>query len=344
MRIALTCATLVTTLALAAPLPALAAAHYHLAPQTRAAKYGLYFPVALTDYGLAAGTLALPNGTIPAYFSAGKSFSDDDFCGAIGAPGATAITGISRDAALTYTVGTCNGQHFSYLYNQATNTTTAVQYPGSVSTFTYGVNANGLAVAEWIGSSTHGFALVGTNFRSIDVPGGYGTVALGVTAQNGIFGNYDVAPSGYYGFVMSPRGAITTINYPNSTYTGLAGLNTANLAVGFYTDTANHLHAFAWQNGTYLQPKLHGSTGSRATGVNENGDVVGWYVDTSNIYHGFVWQPATNKIIKVNGPLGSTGINITAVNNTNAQITGSYTNSAGREVAFIGTSAGTSCF
>ena len=57
MRIALACATLVASLHVAAPVPARAAAHYSLAAQKRAAKYGAYSPVALTDYGLAAGVL-----------------------------------------------------------------------------------------------------------------------------------------------------------------------------------------------------------------------------------------------------------------------------------------------
>ena len=52
MRIALTCATLVASLNFAVPLQAASAAHYQLAPQNRAAKYGAYSPVALTDFGL----------------------------------------------------------------------------------------------------------------------------------------------------------------------------------------------------------------------------------------------------------------------------------------------------
>ena len=87
MRIALSCVTLVASLNFAAPLPAIAAAHYHLAPQKRAAKYGAYTPIALTDYGLAAGVLTNNAAdTSYAYFSNGKFFSEADFCRSIGAP------------------------------------------------------------------------------------------------------------------------------------------------------------------------------------------------------------------------------------------------------------------
>jgi hypothetical protein len=344
MRIALTCATLVATLALAGPPPAVAAAHYKLAPQKQAAKFGMFQPVALTDFGLAAGALLATDGTLTAYFSEGKYYSDDDFCGTLGAPGGTYVNGISRDPALTYIVGTCNGQHFSYMYNQATNTTTAVQYPGSVSTFTNGVNANGVAVGEWIGQGTHGFKLVNGIFTSIDVPGAEYSVALGVNAQNTIFGNQSTATLQYYGFLLNSNGAFTTINYPSSTYNGLAGLNSQNLAVGLYGDAANSLHAFAWNNGTYLSPQLPGATNSRATDVNESGDVAGWYLDASGNEYGFVWRPATNQVIIVKGPKGAQQLNVTGINNTHAQITGSYYTPKTGQVGFIGTCAGTSCF
>src|SRR5580698_1674233 len=101
MRIALACATLVASVHVAAPVPARAAAHYNLAARKRAAKYGAYSPVALTDYGLAAGVLTNDSaGTSYAYYSDGKFFGEADFCGMIGAPGETGLTGISLDAAL----------------------------------------------------------------------------------------------------------------------------------------------------------------------------------------------------------------------------------------------------
>jgi hypothetical protein len=346
MRITLTCATLVAALNLAAPLPALAQAHYHLAPQKGAEKYGAYYPVAITDYGLAAGTLVNnAAGTNYAYYSEGKFVSEIDFCSTIGAANSTVLNGISRDAALSYTVGVCNGTHFGYVYNNAANTSTTVQYPGAISTFPYGVNANGVIVGEWDGPVAHGFSLVGGTYTSIEAPGAYYTVALGVTDQGAIFGNYYVTSSANYGFVLAATGAFTTINYPGSAYTGLTGLNSQNMAVGLYEDASGPQHAFAWQNGTYMEAPLRGATSSRATAVNDNGDVAGWYVDASNTQFGFVWQPATNQVIKVNAPKNSRGITVTGINNTHAQITGSYVDPSTREtIGFIGTCTGADCF
>jgi hypothetical protein len=343
MRIALTCATLVASLSFAAPLPALAAAHYRLAAQNRPAKLGQYTPVALTDFGLAAGTLYdTAAKTDSAYYSAGRSFSDSDYCSALGDPGGTELNGISRDAALTYTVGVCAAQEYGYVYDQTANTTTEVKYPGAGLTRPYGVNASGMVVGEWDAGSTHGFSLAGGTYTSVDAPGADYTVALGVTDQDAIFGNYDVAPSAEYGFVLAATGLFTSINYPGSTTTLLAGMNSQNLAVGFYTNSTSE-YAFAWQNGTFMVPPLKHATSSHATSVNDSGDVAGWYVDTSNTIYGFVWQTTTNKVIKIKAPTNTHDLVVNAINNTHAQITGTYFTTVG-EIGFIGTCTGTDCF
>ena len=144
------------------------------------------------------------------------------------------------------------------------------------------------------------------------------------------------------GFVLSVSGLFATINYPGSTYTLLAGLNSQNLAVGFYGDTTSQ-YAFAWQNGTFMLAPLPGATSSRATSVNDNGDVAGWYLDASNTQYGFVWNTTTNKVIKVKGPKNSKYTTVNAINNTHAQITGTYVTTVG-PIGFIGTCTGTDCF
>jgi uncharacterized membrane protein len=325
MRIALACATLVASLHVAAPVPARAAAHYSLAAQKRAAKYGGYSPVVLTDSGLAAGVLSNNAAqTNYAYYSDGKFFSEADFCGQIGAPGETGLSGISLDAALTYTVGVCYATHFGYVYNQAANTTTKVQYPGAISTFPYGVNANGITVGEIDGPPTQGFSLLNGTFTPIKVPGAYFTIAQGINAANVIFGNYYMTLPAYYGFVLAVNGQFTTISYPGATFTQLAAMNSQNMTVGLYENASGPLYAFASQNGSYYALPLPTARSSRATAVNDDGDVAGWYIDSSGNQYGFVWRPTTNQVIKVKGPKGSKFVTVTGINNTHAQITGSY--------------------
>ena len=79
-------------------------------------------------------------------------------------------------------------------------------------------------------------------------------------------------------------------------------------------------------------------------GVNESGDVAGWYLAPNNITHGFVWNLATNALITINAPSGAIDLQVAALNNTHAQVTGTYINSKGKTVAFIGTCKGKSCF
>jgi len=116
------------------------------------------------------------------------------------------------------------------------------------------------------------------------------------------------------------------------------------MAVGLYENATGLLNAFAWQNGTYVVAPLPAGSSSRATAVNDSGDVAGWYVDTANNEYGFVWNPTTNQVIKVKGPKGSKFLTVTGINNTGAQITGSYNISTGETIGFIGTCSGTGCF
>ena len=345
MRFALASAALAASLSVAAPHTALAAATYHLAPQTRAVKFGTFNPVALTDYGLAAGTLATSNG-YDGYFSEGTFWSDDNFCPGSGSPGLTQVTGISRDSALTYTVGNCYGTAYGFLYDQSSNVKSIVQYPGSVSNAVSGVNLGGLVVGSWGPGAVpvHGFYLVGSIYVSFDVPRSSSTQAVGISSQNTIFGDYTKTSGPAAGFLMSESGTYTTISYPGQTNTYLTGLNGANQASGYYVNAANATQAFVWNNGTYQVPPIPTNLVSYAMGVNESGDVAGWYLAPDNITHGFVWNLATNALITINAPSGDIDLQVAALNNTHAQVTGTYINAKGKTVAFIGTCKGKSCF
>ena len=207
MRFAFASAALAATLSIAAPYTALAAATYHLAPQTRAVKFGTFNPVALTDYGLAAGTLATSNG-YDGYFSEGTFWSDDNFCPGSGSPGLTQVTGISRNSELTYTVGNCYGAAYGFIYDQSSNVKSVVQYPGSVSNAVSGVNLGGLVVGSWGPGAVpvHGFYLVGSIYVSFDVPRSSSTQAIGISSQNTIFGDYTKTSGPAAGFLMSEVG------------------------------------------------------------------------------------------------------------------------------------------
>jgi len=320
-----------------------APATYKLAPQNRAAKYGQYIPTALTDYGLAAGTINYYTGGSDAYFSHGKFFSDDAFCAQLGSQGGTSLTGISRDSQLTYTVGACYNTAFSYIYNQSANTTSQIAYPGAVSTLATGVNTNGFVSGVWEdGTAQHGFTLLGGTFTSFDPPGSTVTYAQGVTGTNGVYGTYSGATSVYTGFLLNGT-TYTTLSYPGAAGTIVTGENDTGLVTGYYYDSADTVHAFAWQNGTFSQPPLTGGVQSVATGVNNSGEIAGYSANSDSVTAAFIWQPSTNKLITVAAPAGTTNIVVEAINDTNAQFTGTYTKGS-KTIAYIATCKGKGCF
>jgi hypothetical protein len=347
MRIALTCAALAAALNLAPAGAAHAGAKYKIAAQTRAVKYGAYYPSALTDYGLAGGTLYYYDDDISAYFSHGTFFSDDDFCAILGQSGGSSLSGISRDSQLTYTAGQCTGQSDGYVYNQTTNVTTAVQYPGAAGSEIMGVSNGGRVGGYYLNSNydEHGFYFDGTTYTSFDPPGSTETEVLSVGPNGTLTGVYGDGSGVFHGFMLSAAGTYTMINYPGATETAVYGVNSQNIAAGTIELAGGGYQAFAWQNGSFLLPKLPSNTYSEATAVSEDGIVVGTYgISPPNLSGGFAWNPATNQVILVKAPAGTTSMNVEAVNSTHAQIAGSYVNAANKVVGFIATCKGANCF
>jgi uncharacterized membrane protein len=256
------------------------------------------------------------------------------------------VTGISRDSALTYTVGNCLNTARGFIYDQTSNVNTVVRYPGSSVTTVAGINLGGLAVGAWGtgGTPVHGYYLVGSIYASFDVPGAATTLPQGISSQNTIFGDYTSTDGASHGFLMSESGTYTTLSYPGAASTFITGLDGANQASGYYLDETGLYHAFAWNNGTFQLPPLPAHGAAFAVGVNESGDVAGTYADPAGADHGFVWNLATNAVIKIKAKAGTSGLRVTAINNRGAQITGTYFNSAGSVIAFIATCGGTFCF
>jgi hypothetical protein len=347
MRIAMTCAALAAALNLAPAGAAHAGAKYKIAAQTRAVKYGSYYPVALTDFGLAAGTLYGYTGDDSAYFSDGKYFGDDGFCQILGESGGTELSGISRDSALTYTAGQCTTQNAGYVYNGTTNVTTAVQYPGANLTIVSGVSNSGRVGGYYYDASgtVHGFYFDSGIYTSFDPAGSTYTEVRGIAPNGTLSGLYTDATGLSHGFMVNAAGTYTTIDYPGAKYTVVTQVSSQNLAVGTIDFPNGAEQSFAWRSGSFLLPPLPSNTYSQATAVSEAGIVVGTYgIAPPNVNGGFVWNPATSKLIVVKAPAGATYLDVRTVNSTHAQIAGSYYNAANKEVGYIATCKGTKCF
>jgi len=105
--------------------------------------------------------------------------------------------------------------------------------------------------------------------------------------QNGVqFGFQDV--QGMFKTILDPSAAAVGFNQ------NLLGVNDANLAAGFWTDSGNHEHGFVVnlaskpKTFTEIPPALfNGAVATQASGINDNNIVCGFWVDNNLNDHGF---------------------------------------------------------
>jgi hypothetical protein len=156
--------------------------------------------------------------------------------------------------------------------------------------------------------------------------------------QNGLqFGFEDV--KGVFTTILDPN--------PNASATGnqnLLGVNEANEAAGFWTDSAGNEHGFIVDLAstplqfTEIPPKLFaGAVGTQASGINDNHIVCGFWADAKGNDHPFFGP--------LGGPYQTLTVTITATRATatSAQalgcsknfIVGSYVNSTGKTHGFL---------
>jgi hypothetical protein len=131
-----------------------------------------------------------------------------------------------------------------------------------------------------------------------DFPGAYGTCGQGPTNNGWVWGGFsDKNPHGFgfgncpgpgdvHGFIMSPDGHFTEIDYPGAKHqTFVFGLNNPGAAVGMYGD-GKTLHGFLIEDvigrpgqgiGKHTTVDFPGASLTAIIGINDNGDITGWY-------------------------------------------------------------------
>jgi hypothetical protein len=180
---------------------------------------------------------------------------------------------------------------------------TLLDVPGAIATHAYALNDRDLVVGGYehdpnpLGiATTSAFAWhAGEGYRSFDVPGAAGlTIAWGVGRAGTTVGVYIDARGVYHGFVRTPAGKVTTIDYPGSPYTQLMGINDRGDVVGFYQDPADFiLKGFVLRAGKFVPIAPEGATnGSYPYRITNDGRIVGWYMDANYRTIGFLATPA----------------------------------------------------
>jgi uncharacterized membrane protein len=126
-------------------------------------------------------------------------------------------------------------------------------------------------------------------------------------------------------------GVYTTVDFPNSMFNQLLGLNNYGVAAGYWQDAKGIQYPYTVQGGVF-RPIATPGTSAQATGVNDKGDVSGFYVTAAGATHGF-WIPFGKAPVTIDYP-AATFTQALGLNNL-GDVVGSYTDALGKTRGFI---------
>jgi len=184
------------------------------------------------------------------------------------------------------------------------------------------------------------------SFRTVDVPGAYGTEVNALNDHGTLVGTY-FTDQGAENFGFIEQGTqLTTLNYPNTSgVTWAAGINDRGYVVGIYNDAGGSGHGWMrTPDGTFTQiddplaangPGL----GTSPSTINNAGVIVGYYFDSSGAAHGYIDDDGTFKTIDAPGAgtMADQGTALTDITD-NGLILGFYIDPNGVSHGFIYTS------
>ena len=238
--------------------------------------------------------------------------------------------------------------------------------PGSVDSRPIGINDSGDITGLYFTADGrgHGFLLTRGVYTSIDVPGAIRTNATGVAELRplddsdadasgdgrprsrgthrrlAVVGRYDTPDGVAHGYRLSD-GVLTTIDFPGTTFTVAAGINSSGHIVGRYLGADRLFHGFTFIDGgfTTIDPPGSLATGSAGgtLGLNSR-ELVGFYrvrPSTSPCgcdgYGAFVFRKGDYEVFD----LPETTSTFFAGINRRGDIVGSYRDAAQRGHGFL---------
>ena len=194
---------------------------------------------------------------------------------------------------------------------------TTIQYPGSTSTAARGINKSGDIVGTYVCAAacvnpmtgetsppgTHGFLLQDGVYTRIDVPGGTGTVARGISEQGTIVGHYNVGAV-THGFAYLEGFYLNPIDVPAENFDHPASPLRDTLPVRispkgdivgcFHEDnqTMTTMHGFLLHHGKFTVLVTPHNADDRSShdpdtmnnGVASTGEIVGFYLSSGVSY------------------------------------------------------------
>ena len=208
--------------------------------------------------------------------------------------------------------------------------------PGSLSNEITGINTAGEIVGVYndLSNNIHGFLDNGGTFTTIDI-GGVGTTTepTDINDSGEIVGIFIDASSVSHGFFTLDNGVSFTIfDVPGATITLAAGVNSAGVISGEWSDSVPKQHGFIFSGGVFTSIDFPTATSTNVIGINDSNEVAGFYGDAAKVNHGFVSSAGNFTKIDV---AGAAATQLTRIKNK-GQITGLYTDSAGEQHGLIG--------
>jgi hypothetical protein len=174
------------------------------------------------------------------------------------------------------------------------------------------------------------------NFRKEGYPGAVDTELAGDNDKKTFVGFFRRANNDIRGLVLD-SGIWTNYKHPRGmpkgkSVTELLGVNTSDLAVGFYKDSAGLNEAFTLDILTATYQPLSPPSGNNAvaTSISGRGDIVG-YLETSGHFAGFLLRKGSYTEFSYPGATDTKFLGVTVYD----QIVGSYSDSSGATHGFL---------
>jgi uncharacterized membrane protein len=161
---------------------------------------------------------------------------------------------------------------------------TTVDFPGSVATTAFGVNARGEIVGSYRDTSnrTHGFVKTGDLFRPINYPGAIFTDARGISPAGEVVGSYRLPGEpavNFHGYLLTRGGEFRPINFPGHINTIVQRISPDGTVLGCYhdTDTMGTMHGIVIDGDEFVELDMPASMHNGATPSGKT--IVGLYTD-----------------------------------------------------------------
>lgn len=165
-----------------------------------------------------------------------------------------------------------------------------VTVPNAIQSDPVAVNEAGTALGVWYDSTyaAHGFIFSGGTTTVFDVPKALSTYPMGIDAKGEIVGTYLDASHNSHGFLRTTKGKFTTVDLPNSGYTGLTGINDKGVAVGVGQDQAGYGEVFTYANGVFTTI-IDNQMSPTPTSISSKGAVAGYYAPPHSYETAFLY-------------------------------------------------------